>query len=129
MLGTDGDEPVVGCFATQACVDDRPVTRRAHVSGISVEPRRSGRGLATAALQYLEEVLVADGFDSLELHVLRDCGTPVLARSTSTSVGNFSGLENRILLGLMPFTRSGSNERLTGRTTCGLASSHAARLA
>lgn len=84
VLGVDGNEPVVGCFATQARVDDRPVTGRAHVSGISVDPQRWGQGLASGALLYLEEVLIAAGYDTVQLYVLE---TNARARSLYEHLG------------------------------------------
>src|SRR4051812_20296538 len=46
LVGFDADQPVAGCFATQAMVDNEPVAGRAHVSGIAVLPERWGEGLA-----------------------------------------------------------------------------------
>lgn len=84
VLGVDGDEPVAGCFATQSCLNDTPVTGRAHVSGISVEPQRWGQGLARGALQHLEEALVTAGYDTVQLHALE---TNARARSLYEHLG------------------------------------------
>lgn len=84
VLGFDGNQPVVGCFATQAVVDGKPIRRRAHVSGLSVDPGRWGQGLATEALQRLEEILVSAGYDTAQLQVLE---TNARARSLYEYLG------------------------------------------
>ena len=109
VLGVDGNKPVVGCFATQARVDDRAVMGRAHVSGIAVDPQRWGQGLASGALLYLEKVLVSARYDTVQLYVVKR--TLALARFTSTSGGDLSAWENPIRLARMPPTRSGSRRK------------------
>ena len=84
VLGVAGDEPVAGCFATQACLKDTTITGRAHVSGISVDPQRWGQGLARGALRHLEEALVTAGYDAVQLHVLE---TNARARSLYEHLG------------------------------------------
>lgn len=70
VLALDGDDPVAGCFATAAVIGGKPVRNRAHISGMSVDPRRWGRGLATLAMEHLEAALFRRGYDTAQLAVL-----------------------------------------------------------
>ena len=71
MLSDEGEVVVACCFFEPLIdADGATIPGAAHLSGVAVEPRRSGHGLATALLERAEAAAHDHGYRRIQLHVL-----------------------------------------------------------